>query len=224
MFYDAITDFIFVEDLPQKADIIFIPGSFCPELARHAAHLYQEAYAPYVLPSGKYSIKKDRAEQLKSSGIQDAGIRIWPENLPDTAVHEIAENAALYATESDFLCAILAAEGVQKQAILREPEATFTWENAIYSRRVTDQAGLTIRRAILCCKAFHARRCLMYYQQQFPDTEFLVCPVVVNEISRESWHRTRRGIDTVLGEVERCGGQFHEILADAAGISCKEWS
>ncbi|MCD7957556.1 MAG: YdcF family protein [Lachnospiraceae bacterium] len=224
MFYDAITDFIFVEDLPQKADIIFIPGSFRSELARHAAHLYQEAYAPCVLPSGKYSIKKDRAEQLKSSRIQDADIRIWPGNLPDTAVYEIVENAALYATESDFLCAVLAAEGVPKRAILREPEATFTWENAIYSRRVTDQAGLTIRRAILCCKAFHARRCLMYYQQQFPDTEFLVCPVVVDEITRENWHQTRRGIDTVLGEVERCGGQFHEILADVAGLSYKEQS
>ncbi|MCD7834535.1 MAG: YdcF family protein [Lachnospiraceae bacterium] len=183
MFYDAITEFIFVEDEPRKADIIFIPGSFRPELAGRAAGLYHEGYAPYILPSGKHSIKG---------------------------------NASIYdrETESDFLGRILRAEGVPQQAILREPEATFTWENAIYSRRVTEAAQLPVQRAILCCKAFHARRSLMYYQQQFPDTDFIVCPVVVDGISRQTWHQTRSGIDTVLGEVERCGGQFHEIMAD----------
>lgn len=52
----------------------------------------------------------------------------------------------------------------------------------------------------------------MYYQEQFPETEFLVCPVVTRGISRESWYTTEDGIDTVLGEVERCGGQFHQIM------------
>ena len=52
----------------------------------------------------------------------------------------------------------------------------------------------------------------MYYQEQFPRTEFLVCPVVTRNISRDNWHRTDEGIDTVLGELERCGGQFHEIM------------
>ncbi|MCD8022812.1 MAG: YdcF family protein [Lachnospiraceae bacterium] len=256
MFYDAITDFIFVEDEPQKADILFIPGSFRAELAKHAARLYKEGYAPYILPSGKHSIKKDQAEQLRESGIPNAGTLKRSGAIPDTdtlnrfgvipdtdtlkrsgvktntskcprvpsdsdtvpAVHEIGKETAMYATESDFLGAILREEGVPERVIFREPEATFTWENAIYSRRLTEAKGLTIKRAILCCKAFHARRSLMYYQQQFPDTEFFVCPVVIDGISREGWYRTREGIDKVLGEVERCGGQFHEIMADAAGL------
>jgi len=205
MFYDALTDFIFVEDEPREADIIFIPGSFRPELARRAARLYHEGYAPYILPSGKHSITIDRAEQSEERNMTEAGM-----------AHSSAASyvSYVYDTESDFLSGILREEGVPEQAILREPEATFTWENAIYSRRVTDASHLAIRRAILCCKAFHARRSLMYYQQQFPDTEFMVCPVVVDGISRTSWYQTRLGIDTVLGEVERCGGQFHEILAD----------
>ena len=52
----------------------------------------------------------------------------------------------------------------------------------------------------------------MYYQEQFPETEIFVCPVVTRGISRTTWMQTKAGIDTVLGEVERCGGQFHEIL------------
>ncbi|MCD8337992.1 MAG: YdcF family protein [Lachnospiraceae bacterium] len=210
MFYDAITDFIFAEDELRKADIIFIPGSFQPELARRAAGLYREGYAPYILPSGKYSIKKDRAVQEKNAGILSA-------KMPETEMPDkmpVSNGAHAYDTESDFLGRILRAEGVPEEAILREPEATFTWENAIYSRRVTDDAQLVIRQAILCCKAFHARRSLMYYQEQFPDTEFIVCPVVIDGISRKSWYQTQAGIETVLGEVERCGGQFHEILLD----------
>ena len=57
-FYDGITEFIFVENQPQKADVIFLPGGAYPEAALYAAKLYQECYAPLVLPSGKYSIMK----------------------------------------------------------------------------------------------------------------------------------------------------------------------
>ena len=46
-FYDGITEFIFVENQPQKADVIFLPGGAYPEAALYAAKLYQECYAPH---------------------------------------------------------------------------------------------------------------------------------------------------------------------------------
>ncbi len=106
--------------------------------------------------------------------------------------------------------------GVPDAAILREERATFTWENAIYSRKLTDELGIKVRRAIVCCQAYHARRCRMYYAQQFPETELLICPAVTRGIDRESWYRDPEKIDAVLGEVERCGSQFHEIMKDMA--------
>ena len=102
--------------------------------------------------------------------------------------------------------------GVPDSALIGEDQATYTYENAIYSRKKLESLGIQIKKAILCCQAFHARRSLLYYKEQFPDVEFLVCPVVTRGISRENWYRTEQGIDTVLGEVERCGGQFHEIM------------
>lgn len=68
--------------------------------------------------------------------------------------------------------------GVPREAILREDQATFTYENAIYSRQVTDREHLNIQKAILCCKACHARRALMYYKMLYPDTDFLYVHVV----------------------------------------------
>ncbi len=190
-FYQCITDFIFAEDEPRQADIIFVPGGSYPDAAVHAAELYCGGYAPLVMPSGRYSI-------LTGHFI-----------MPGQAA---ASGTPPFRTECEYLCGVLLRHGVPDAAIIREDRATFTYENAIYSRRRLQELGLRIRRAILSCQAFHARRCLMYYQEQFPETEFLVCPVVTKGISRENWHRTRAGIDTVLGELERCGGQFHEIL------------
>ena len=36
-FLKQIEDFIFVEDLPEKADIIFVPGNGYPQMAEKAA-------------------------------------------------------------------------------------------------------------------------------------------------------------------------------------------
>ena len=199
-FYDAISDFIFVEDTPQKADVIFVPGGNYPDAAVHAATLYRQGFAPYILPSGKYSISVGKfvlAGQTKNA-----------EKSADR------KKRVSYETEFDYLHDILVKNGVDEAAILKEDQATFTYQNAIFSRQVLEMAGISVKRAILCCQAFHARRALLYYQEQFPKTEFVVCPVVTRGIGRDTWMKTAEGIDTVLGEVERCGSQFHEILRE----------
>ena len=81
---------------------------------------------------------------------------------------------------------------------------------------MTDAAGLAIRRAILCPQACHARRALLYYKILYPETEFFVCPTVTRGISRDNWFLDGEKIDVVLGELERCGSQFHEILREYA--------
>ena len=58
-FLGQIEDFIFVEDKPEKSDIIFVPGNGFPEMAELAARLYGNGYAPCVLPSGKYNCSGD---------------------------------------------------------------------------------------------------------------------------------------------------------------------
>ena len=54
-FLEEMTNFIFLEDKPQKADVIFVPGSEEGALAKTAAKLYLEGYAPLIVPSGKYA-------------------------------------------------------------------------------------------------------------------------------------------------------------------------
>jgi len=181
-FIQDITDFIFVEEQPQKADVIFVPGGDQGSLAVTAARLYQEGYAPLILPSGRFS--------------KPVGKCLIPG----------------YETEWQFMRDILVKEGIPESAILEEQQATYTYENAIYSRKVTDALGINVKRAILCPQACHARRALLYYEICFPETEILVCPTVTREISRDNWFLDDAKIDVVLGELEKCGSQFHEIL------------
>ncbi len=192
-FLGQITDFIFVETPLKRADIIFVPGNGYPQMAERAAELWREGVAPYALPSGKFSILSD-----EFSGPLDKKERY----------------GGRYDTEWDFLRDVLIKNGVEESCILREDRATYTYENAIYSRKVVDEKGLKIRKAILCCKNYHARRCLLYYQLLFPRTKFYVAPCEADGINRENWHCHEKGIAAVLGEMERCGSQFHQIIKD----------
>ena len=117
-----------------------------------------------------------------------------------------------YKTEWEFLRDVLMKNGVPREAILREDQATFTYENAIYSRQVTDREHLNIQKAILCCKACHARRALMYYKMLYPDTDFFVCSCCVDSVDKSNWSETNEGIDEVMGEMTRIIKQFSVML------------
>ena len=192
-FIRAVTDFIFVEDAPEKADVIFIPGARKVEHAIRAAELYNAGYAPYVLPSGRYGTKLGRFVPLEEP------LR--------------SEYPQAFETEWQLHRAVLMKHGVPDSAILREDRATYTWENAQLSRDVLQNAGIPCRTAILCCKAFHARRALLYYQAAMPETRFLVCPVQTPGCSREDWYRSEKSRARVLGEVQRLGSQTNEVFA-----------
>ncbi|GAA0120687.1 hypothetical protein UT300018_00020 [Clostridium faecium] len=79
--FEGITEFIFMEDQIEKADIILIPGSSRKELINRAVELYNAGYAKYILPSGghnkKLSLHETEYEFLRREAIKQ-GI---PENV-----------------------------------------------------------------------------------------------------------------------------------------------
>lgn len=184
---DDITNFIFVEDTPIQADIIFLPGGSNPALPEKAAELYRAVYAPLLLPSGGYSVKLGKLSAVR--------VKADIYNKP-------------YETECEFYTDVLTINGVPPEAIVQEDRSGHTRDNAFLSRKAADEKGLSISKAIICCKSFHARRCLMLYQMAFPEADIAVVPVDVSGLTRHSWYKSERGIDRVLGELARCGGQF----------------
>ena len=194
-FIREITSFIFVEDKIQKADIIFIPGGSWPEPTEKAAKLWLDGYAPYILPSGKYSMTRGYFPGTKSKGDKYNGV---------------------YETEWEFMKAVALSYGVDESAIIKEDKADWTKLNAFNSREVTDKYNLKIKKAIICCKSFHAKRCLMFYSFAYPETKFIVCPVDIEEINKSNWFKSDSGINKVMGELSRCGGQLKSAIPNWA--------
>ena len=103
---------------------------------------------------------------------------------------------------------VLLQNGVPASAILKECEATYTLENAEKTKLLLQKRGIHLKKAILCCKAHHARRSFLYYSMVFPEVEILIHPVVVDHISSEDWYKTEEGRKIVLGEFSRVGQQL----------------
>lgn len=182
-----ITNYIFVSDKPQKADIIFLPGGSFPEIPERAAKLYHDGYAPLLLPSGGVSVKSGKFNGVKSK----------------TDIYDKE-----YKTDCEFYTDVLLKNGVPRDSIICEDKSGHTRDNAFMSRKVIDEKGFVIKKAMICCKSFHARRCLMLYQLAFPEAEIYVVPVDCYGITHVNWCTQEYGIDRVLGELARCGNQF----------------
>ena len=188
-----ISDYIFVSDEPEKVDAIFLPGGSHPELPEYAAELYHKGYAKRLIPSGGVSVKRDKWTGVRSNAEKYNGD---------------------YQSDCEFFIDVFVKNGVPIDAIIGEDKSGHTRDNAFLSKKVVDEKDIEIKTALIVCKAFHARRCLMLYQMAFPDVEIKVCPVHCFNISKDNWYMTEQGIDRVLGELARCGNQFVGDIKD----------
>ena len=190
---EDITKFIFIKDEPEKADIIFIPGSSNWVLAETAARLYKEGKAEKIMPSGMYFYQFGRFMNERVTDERYKGI---------------------YRTEAEFLASVLIKNGVPEEDVIREEKATNTYENAIYSKELLREMKFRIKSAIICPQAFHARRALMTYSHLFPDTKLYVVPTNTQNITSDNWYNTERGRQVVLGELRKCGEYFENYIKD----------
>ena len=182
-----ISDYIFISDEPEKVDAIFVPGGSHPEMPEYAAELYHKGYAKWLIPSGGVSVKRDK----------------WPSVRSKAEIYD-----GDYQSDCEFFVDVFVKNGVPTEAIIEEDKSGHTRDNAFLSRKVVDESGVEIKTALIVCKAFHARRCLMLYQMAFPNVKIKVCPVHCFNITKDNWYMTEQGIDRVLGELARCGNQF----------------
>ncbi|MGN0523527.1 MAG: YdcF family protein [Eubacterium sp.] len=168
-----ITNYIFVNDESCIVDAVFVVGGSLPNAAEIAAELYNNGYAKNIIIGGKYSIKRDS----------------FP--LPE------------YGTEFEFYKDILIKNGVNEADVYGEAFSGYTKQNAEFAKRVVDENNLSINKAIIVCKSFHARRCLLFYQMYFPDVDFKAITFDGFDVSKDNWFETDYGKKRVFGELKR---------------------
>ena len=108
-------------------------------------------------------------------------------------------------TEWEFLKEVALDLDIPEEAILREDRASNTFENAKFSLDVLRTARIQVKRAIIVCKAFHARRALITYQRVFPaGTRIMVSPVNdERDIRSDNWHTSPEKTQMVKNEVKK---------------------
>ena len=85
-----------------------------------------------------------------------------------------------------------------------------TMENAEFAAALLKEKGITIKRAFLCCKAYHARRALMHFSCHFPGVQFYVVPSGNDGLTAHNWYQTEKGYHQILSEVKKCGTYFQD--------------
>jgi uncharacterized SAM-binding protein YcdF (DUF218 family) len=170
---NKITNYIFVSDKPCKVDAIFVVGGPLSVVGELTAELYNNGYAKNIIIGGKYSIKRDCF------------------HLPE------------YETEFDFYKDILVKNGVSEADIFGEDCSAYTKQNAEFAKQVVDKNKIKVESAIIICKSFHAKRCLLLYQLYFPDVDFKVVTFDGFDISKDNWYKTDYGRKRVFGELKR---------------------
>lgn len=188
---EDISNFIFVEDPICQADVIIVPGGSYPEPPEHAAKLWRQGYAQYILATGGVSVKTGKFNGVKSK----------------SDIYNLD-----YQTEAAFYKDVLLKNRVLSHHILCEDRSGSTAENALFSKTLLDNEGFSVKKAIICCKNFHARRCLMFFQFAFPETEFIISSAPYHEqdiaINKKNWYKSEAGQKRVMGEMMRLSNQF----------------
>lgn len=137
-FLEEVGNFVFMENQPESADIIFVPGNSYPYMAEKAAELYRLGLAPMVLPSGRYSISAGKFSRVTG---------------------EAEKYNGAYQTEWEFLKDVLMKNGVPENAVLREDEATFTWRMTFFKkvtvRRVKSEKSNFVLQELSCQKSIY---------------------------------------------------------------------
>lgn len=191
---NEIGNFIFVDNKPEKCDVIITVGGSFPQIAEKAAELYKSGFSEYVLAGGGVSVKTGAFAGVKDKKDIYSGD---------------------YKTECDFYEDVLIKNGVPETAIVREDKSGHTRANAECAAAVLKEQGISAEKMILVCKRFHARRCLMFFQSAFPKAEVLVVPADIEvgdfNVTKDNWHTSSYGIKRVMGELARCGDQFTEM-------------
>ncbi len=184
-----ITDFVFVNDKPEKSDLIIVLGGSSHKPSESAALLYQDNFAPQILATGRYSLALNRFAHEKV---------------------KLDKYKGNFETESDFIENILRMQGVPAEAIIKESNSMHTMENAEFSVALLKELNLPVKRVILCCKAYHARRALMHFSCHFPGVQFYVVPSGNDGLTAHNWYQTEKGYHTILSEVKKCGTYFQD--------------
>lgn len=168
------------------------------------SHEVEKADVIFV-PGGRSMAPAEMAAMLYAKGLAPLILPSGFESKVDSSTR------GSYPSEWAAMYERLLQLGVPAHSILKENQATYTYQNALFSRQVLEQQGICISRAILVCKPVHSHRCYHYYGSCFTQADIRVCHCK-DEVTQANWARSEKGIRSVFDEIVRIGKYQGELL------------
>lgn len=144
---NVLWDYLLLNQPLTRSDCILVFGGHDVSVAIHAAHLYKEKWADYIIVSG---------------------------GVTHPAHYYGLENDCI---EAEALNKVLLREGVDAKAIILEKKAQNTSENFWFTNDLIAELGLSFSKFILVQKPYTERRTYLTGINRWPDKEIIVSSI-----------------------------------------------
>ena len=195
-----------LRDRLQKADaIVVLAGTrgnikYLQGKIETAVHLYQEGWAPFIICTGKFSVKvTDNPTLIPVEALREAVAagRIQDKDISGAAKTWDAGLGALYMREQAIQM------GISPQAILAEHESLHTRENAEYVLTLLKQHNM--QRVVLVTSPFHQLRTYLTFAKVFQPHQIQIINYYADtgEWHPLTWFFSAEHRKLVKSEIER---------------------
>lgn len=172
-----IWDYMHLNHVLKKADVILVLGSTDTTTAKRAAQLWLDGWAPYVLCSGSGSVHSENPAWKKFVG----------------------------STEADVFAEIIKEAGVPKEFILIENKSQNTGQNFEFSADLLKEKGVDFETVIVVQKPTIERRIYATGKVWWSDVELIITSpqVTVEEYTEVRKEDNEYWIHVLAGDLQR---------------------
>ena len=161
----------------KKADAIFVPGNRDTRVAKYAAKLYLDGWAPVVLFAGSGNIHNHKSWHGQFAG----------------------------STEAEVFANIAVGIGVPKDAILIENKSQNTGENYQFATKLLNERGIHPTIVIAVQKPYMERRTYATGKVWWPDIGLIVTspPISLEDYPNEANSQDEHWLHAMVGDLQR---------------------
>ncbi len=166
-----IWDYHHMNQKLEKANAIFVLGSYDLRVAEYGAKLLLDGWAPLIIFSGKEGIVANTGQMTSA---------LWGKS------------------EAEAFADVAIKAGVPKDKIIIENQSTNTSENVLFTKKLLEQMGLNMQKFILVQKPYMERRTYATFKKNWPEKDAIVTSP---PISYENYPYTLKPRDAVINSV-----------------------
>lgn len=190
-----IWDYMHMGHELEKADVIFVLGSYDIRVAEYAAKLWLDGWAPYLVCAGSGTVHSDNP--------------VW--------------QGFLGSTEAEIFADIALKVGVPNEAILIENKSQNTGQNYELTLKLLEEKGVVVNKFIAVQKPFMERRVYATGKVWLSENIELIVtspPISIEEYPNEVVSKNDHWIHNMVGDMQRIklypakGFQIEQAIPD----------